>query len=104
MLCAPAGVKFKLEKQYLNHHIQMKLYPNSVSAAKGWLVIVFKNNWNLSTVKCSISRKATQVYTDDQLDDFLMECRKQRKIVGSNNFFNMDEMKCRVATYNINVS
>src|SRR5271156_1253613 len=76
-------------------------YPNKIvpKFSSGWCY-VFKNRWNLSTVRCSISRKATTVYTDTQLNDFLLDCRKEHKLVGSDNFFNMDEMKCN----NINVS
>lgn len=48
-------------------------YPNKIlpTFSSGWCY-VFKQFWNLSTVRCSISRKATTVYTDSQLNKFLL--------------------------------
>jgi hypothetical protein len=72
---------------------------NTPKFSDGWCN-TFKNNWSLSTVRCSISRKATTTYTEEQLNDFLLNCEEEHEKVGSKNFFNMDEMKCN----NINVS
>ena len=55
---------------------------------------------DLSTVRCTKSRKATRQYTTDELNTFLNECNNEHVNVGSKNFFNMDETK----QYHINES
>ena len=58
--------------------------------SNGWCYN-FKIRWNLSTVKCSKSRKATKQYTNKELDEFIDNCTNQYKKVGPTNFFNIDE-------------
>ena len=54
------------------------LYPNKkFTASDGWCDI-FKLKWNLSTVKCSISKIATKIYTNDEINIFLKKCRDGR--------------------------
>ena len=69
------------------------------NASSGWCSN-YKNKYNLSTVRCSTSKKATTTYTDLELNDFLKSCNDKLKLVGTNNFYNCDEMK----NNNINVS
>ena len=69
------------------------------NASSGWCN-TFKNKFKMSTVRCSIFRKATHPYTAKELNDFIKLCNDKHKLVGSNNFFNCDEMK----NNNINVS
>ena len=68
-------------------------------ASTGWCT-GFKNKFKLSTVRCSISRKATTLYNKLELNSFLKLCDEKHKLVGSNYFFNFDETK----NNNINVS
>ena len=60
----------------------------------------FKNKFYLSTVRCSIFKKSTTFYTEKELNDFTNLCIEKHKLVGSDNFYNCDEMK----NNNINVS
>ena len=60
----------------------------------------FKNKFYLSTVRCSIFKKSTTVYTEKELNDFTNLCIEKHKLVSSDNFYNCDEMK----NNNINVS
>ena len=60
----------------------------------------FKNKFYLSTVRCSIFKKSTTIYTETELNDFTNLCIEKYKLVGSDNFYNCDEMK----NNNINVS
>ena len=76
------------------------LYPTKKFVASSGWCYSFKNRWNLSTVSCSISRKATKEYTVEELNSFLTDCKKECDKVGEENFYNTDEMKCN----NINVS
>jgi len=69
------------------------------NASSGWCSY-FKNRFYLSTVKCSIFKKSTTIYTDKQLNEFNDLCIEKHKLVGSDYFFNCDEMKIN----NINVS
>ncbi len=80
---------------------KFKLLQNNkiFKASSGWCSN-FKNRFNLSTVKCSIYRKSTTIYTQIELDEFTKSCNDKHKLVGSDNFFNCDEMK----NNNINVS
>ena len=68
-------------------------------ASSGWC-FDFKNRFYLSTVRCSTCKKSTTVYTEQELNDFLELCNTKHTLVGSDNFFNCDEMK----NNNINVS
>jgi len=62
------------------------LYPNKkFTASDGWCDI-FKLKWNLSTVKCSISKIATTTYTNDEINIFLNKCIDGRNKVGLNFF------------------
>ncbi len=62
------------------------LYPNKIfNGSDGW-VNMFKKRWNLSTVKCTISKIATKVYTNDEINLFLNTCNEKVKIVGKNFF------------------
>lgn len=77
-----------------------ELYPNKTfNASNGWCYM-FKMRWNLSTVKCSISRIATTIHSSDTIKLFLENCITSYKSVGSSYFFNLDETKWN----NINVS
>ncbi len=69
------------------------------NTSSGWCN-VFKNKFKTSTMICSVFRKATHTYTDKELNDFIKLCNDKHKLIGSNNFFNCDEMK----NNNINVS
>lgn len=62
------------------------LYPDKTfTASDGWCD-VFKLKWNLSTVKCSISKIATTTYTNDEINIFLNKCIDGRNRVGLNFF------------------
>lgn len=77
-----------------------KLNNNKIfNASSGWCSNL-KNRFYLSTVKCSIFKKSTTIYTEKQLNEFTDLCIEKHKLVGSNYFFNCDEMKIN----NINVS
>lgn len=69
------------------------------NASSGWCSN-YKNKYNLSTVRCSTSKKATTTYTDLELNNFLKLCNDKVKLVGPTNFYNCDELK----NNNINVS
>ena len=69
------------------------------NASSGWCYD-FKNKFNLSTVKCSIFKKSTTVYSNIELNLFKKLCDVKHQIVGSDNFYNCDEMNNK----NINVS
>ena len=69
------------------------------NASSGWCSN-FKNKFNLSTVKCSTFKKSTTIYSEADLNKFLSLCNEKHLLVGSENFFNCDEMK----NNNINVS
>ena len=69
------------------------------NASSGWCTN-FKNKFYLSTVRCSIFKKSTTFYTEKELNDFTNLCIEKHKLVGSDNFYNCDEMK----NNNINVS
>jgi hypothetical protein len=63
-----------------------KLYPEEIfKASNGWCNI-FKKRWNLSTVKITISKIATKVYTDDEINLFLKDCKDSLLEVGENFF------------------
>jgi hypothetical protein len=63
-----------------------KIYPNLIfNASNGW-INMFKKRWNLSTVKCTISKIATKKYSNDEINLFLNKCNETLKIVGSNFF------------------
>jgi hypothetical protein len=47
---------------------------------------MFKKRWNLSTVKCTISRIATKNYTTDEINLFINTCTKMVKKVGKHFF------------------
>ena len=92
MLCNDI-IKFHAQDEY------QKIYKNNnFHASDGWCNM-FKQRWNLSTVKCSISKIATKIYTDAEINDFLKKCSDRYMKVGSF-FFNLDETKWN----NINVS
>ena len=76
-----------------------KLYPNKkFNASNGWCDI-FKQKWNLSTVKCSISKISSIIYTNEEINIFLKKCRDSLSLVNPF-FFNLDETKWN----NVNVS
>ena len=76
------------------------LYPTkNFLGSSGWCY-TYKIRWNLTTVSCSISRKATTTYTIEELNLFLKDCKTECERVGTENFYNSDEMKCN----NINIS
>jgi hypothetical protein len=63
-----------------------KLYPLVIfKGSDGW-INMFKKRWNLSTVKCTISRIATKIYTTDEINLFLNTCTKMVKKVGKRFF------------------
>ena len=64
------------KKNYIN---------DKFDASIGWCDL-FKQKWNLNTVKCSISRKATTVYSEDELNNFLKKCMNACVKVRSNFF------------------
>ena len=76
------------------------LYPTKLFLGSSGWCYTFKIKWNLTTVSCSVSRKATTTYTIEELNIFLKECKTECERVGIDNFYNSDEMKCN----NINVS
>ena len=70
------------------------IHPNNAdefNASNGWCN-VFKQRWNLTTVKLKISRIASRIYTEKEILEFLTECNDAYKEVGKTNFYNMDEM------------
>ena len=76
------------------------LYPTkNFLGSFGWCY-AYKIRWNLKTVSCSISRKATTTYTIEELIFFFKDCKTECEHVGKENFYNSDEMKCN----NINIS
>ena len=76
MLCNDI-IKFYAQDEY------QKIYKNNnFHASDGWCNM-FKQRWNLSTVKCSISKIATKIYTDIEIDDFLKKCSDGYIKVGS---------------------
>ena len=63
-----------------------ELYPtNKFNASDGWCNM-FKKRWNLTTVKISISKVATKVYTEDEINIFFKKC-KDSLIKVTPNFF-----------------
>lgn len=58
-------IKLHAIEEYKKNHIN-----DNFDASIGWCDL-FKQKWNLNTVKCSISRKATTVYSEDELNNFL---------------------------------
>ena len=63
-----------------------ELYPNKeFTASNGWCYI-FKKKWNLSTVRCTVSKVATKIYTDEEITLFFTECSNALKEVGSDFF------------------
>jgi len=76
------------------------LYPDKIfTASDGWCTD-FKKRWNLSTVRCTISKISTCIHTQADINIFLENCIKSCKDVGDSYFFNLDETKW----YNINAS
>jgi len=69
------------------------------NASSGWCSN-YKNKYNLSTVICSVSKKSTTLYTELELNNFVKLCDEKHKLVGSDNFYNCDEIK----NNNINIS
>ena len=68
-------------------HKYKQLYKNeNFKASNGWCY-VFKKRWNLSTVRCSISKNAKKIYTEDEIDLFLRECLDAVNDVGFDFFF-----------------
>ena len=64
-----------------------ELHPDEqFNASDGWCNM-FKKRWNLSTVKTSISKIASIVYTEDEINIFLNECKDLLANVGSKFFF-----------------
>ena len=62
------------------------LYPNDkFNASNGWCDM-FKQRWNLSTVKISISKLASTTYTEKEINIFLDSCKKAVTKVGVNFF------------------
>lgn len=47
---------------------------------------MFKKRWKLSTVKISISKIATKIYTNDEINLFLKNCKESLLEVGENFF------------------
>ncbi len=47
----------------------------------------------ISTVRYFIFKKSTTVYTEKELNNFTNLCIEKHKLVGSDNFYNCDEMK-----------
>ncbi len=63
-----------------------KLYPNKkFNGSNGW-INMFKKRWNLSTVKCSISKISTTIYSDKEIKIFLDKCNTAYQEVGGNFF------------------
>jgi hypothetical protein len=63
-----------------------KLYPDKkFNARNGWCNM-FKKRWNLSTVKISISKVASTIYTEDEIKVFLNKCKDTLIRVGTNFF------------------
>ena len=63
-----------------------KLYPDKkFNASNGWCNM-FKKRWNLSTVKISISKVASTIYTEDEIKVFLNKCKDTLIRVGTNFF------------------
>jgi len=63
-----------------------KLYPEeNFTASNGWCNM-FKKRWKLSTVKISISKIATKIYTNDEINLFLKNCKESLLEVGENFF------------------
>ena len=52
-----------------------KLYPDKKFNASNEWYNIFKQKWKLSIVKCSISRIATTIYTNDEINIFLKKCK-----------------------------
>ena len=62
------------------------LYPNEIfNASDGWCT-EFKKRWNLSTVKTSISKISTTIYTEQEIDIFLKKCNDSLIKVGASFF------------------
>ena len=78
----------------------LELYPDKkFNASNGWCYM-FKKKWNLSTVRCTISKIATTVYSKDEINFFIRQCLEALLFNGSELVFNLDQTKWR----NINVS
>ena len=76
------------------------LYPTkNFLGSSGWCY-TYKIRWNLTTVSCSISRKATTTHTIEELNLFLKDCKTECERVGTENFYNSDEMKCNNSNFN----
>ena len=69
------------------------------NASDGWCNM-FKKRWNLSTVKTSISKITSVIYTQEEINSFLEKCENMLVKVGPDFFFNLDQTKWN----NINVS
>jgi len=89
----------ELIKIHANNTFKLNYNNKNFKASIGWCTD-FKNRFNLSTVRCSIFKKATTVYSEVELNIFKKLCDVKHNLVGSDNFFNCDEMK----NNNINVS
>jgi hypothetical protein len=62
------------------------LYPDKTfNGSNGW-INMFKKRWNLSTVKCSISKISTTIYSDEEINIFLDKCKTAYNSVGGNFF------------------
>ena len=68
------------------------------NASSGWCYD-FKNKFNLSTVKCSIFKKSTTVYSNIELNLFKKLCDVKHQIVGSDNFYNCDEIASPILNF-----
>lgn len=94
MLCNQMIKLHAIEK-----HKSLNDNKKNFKASSGWCSD-FKNKFYLSTVKCSIFKKSTTNYSDVELNVFKKLCDVKHELVGSENFFNCNEMK----NNNINVS
>jgi hypothetical protein len=58
---------------------------NKFTASNGWCN-GFKKRWNLITVKAKISKTATKIHSNDDLNLFINECQQNYKLVGPSFF------------------
>ncbi len=72
-------------KIYANNKFKEINFDTNFSASNVWCYM-FKKRWNLSTVKISISKIATTIYTEDEIKIFLNKCKDTLVKVGENFF------------------
>ena len=55
---------------YASHIHKQIRSDKKFKASKGWF-FEFKKRWNLSTVRCTLSRVATKIYSEENINLFL---------------------------------